>query len=95
MWVWAVQATAECAPARLAALAEEREPDALPPHVFNAARSAYTVMAHTGGPQSILVSGESGAGKTETAKICMACLAQLSSARAHAKGPDHLRGPYI
>ena len=75
--------TTDCTPARLAELALVADPDSLPPHAFNVARSAYTVMAHTGGAQAILVSGESGAGKTETAKICMACLAQLSSSPAH------------
>ena len=77
------QQTKESTPARLKELADEEDPDKLPPHAFNVARSAYTVMAHTGGPQAILVSGESGAGKTETAKICMACLAQLSESPEH------------
>ena len=74
--------TDACAPETLRWLAAQPDPDVLPPHVFNVARSAYTVMAHTGGPQAILVSGESGAGKTETAKLCMGCLARLSCSPA-------------
>lgn len=70
--------TAESSAERIASLATA-EPDSLPPHVFNVARSAYSVMVTTGGAQAILISGESGAGKTETAKLCMSCLATLSS----------------
>ena len=52
-----------------------------PPHVFEVARSAYSVLVATGGPQAILISGESGAGKTETAKLCLRALAGLSTSR--------------
>lgn len=58
--------TEECTPARFAALAAEPDPDKLPPHAFCVARSAYSVMAATGRPQAILISGESGAGKART-----------------------------
>ncbi|OQR92114.1 myosin-like protein [Achlya hypogyna] len=51
----------------------------LPPHVYATSASAYEAMALFDRPQSILVSGESGAGKTETVKILMEHLASLST----------------
>ena len=43
----------------------------LDPHVYETSALAYKGLAFDGNNQSILVSGESGAGKTETVKICM------------------------
>ncbi|CAO2833475.1 unnamed protein product [Amaranthus hypochondriacus] len=47
------------------------------PHVFAMADAAYDEMMRDGVNQSIIISGESGAGKTETAKIAMQYLATL------------------
>lgn len=47
------------------------------PHVYATADAAYTEMMRDGVNQSIIISGESGAGKTETAKIAMQYLATL------------------
>jgi len=49
-----------------------------PPHIYAIAQEAYTQMITSSQNQSILVSGESGAGKTVTTKIIMRYLTTLS-----------------
>ncbi|KAL5197705.1 hypothetical protein ABZP36_001217 [Zizania latifolia] len=50
------------------------------PHVYAVADLAFNEMLRDGINQSIIISGESGAGKTETAKIAMQYLAALGDA---------------
>ncbi|GLE07845.1 hypothetical protein PINS_up018551 [Pythium insidiosum] len=52
--------------------------DELPPHVYATSVAAYNDMKRFDRNQSILVSGESGAGKTETTKILMNHLASIA-----------------
>ncbi|RLN74255.1 hypothetical protein BBJ28_00009013 [Nothophytophthora sp. Chile5] len=56
----------------------ERSWDEMPPHVYATSAEAFQHMKQHRIPQSILVSGESGAGKTETVKIMMEHLASIS-----------------
>ncbi|CAM9893048.1 unnamed protein product [Ascophyllum nodosum] len=51
----------------------------LPPHVYSTSAVAFAGLSKDGQNQSILVSGESGAGKTETVKILMGHLAVASN----------------
>jgi myosin heavy subunit len=51
----------------------------LPPHVYATSSAAYRDLCKTTKNQSILVSGESGAGKTETVKILMNHFASIAS----------------
>ncbi|KAK7023776.1 myosin 5 [Favolaschia claudopus] len=50
----------------------------LEPHLFAIAEDAYTAMRRDGEGQTIIVSGESGAGKTESAKFIMRYLASVN-----------------
>ena len=67
-----------CQPAKIAELAAHGTSDGLPPHLLGVAASAYYGLVERGELQSIAISGESGAGKTESAKICLSCLAMVS-----------------
>lgn len=58
--------------------AHESDPrEGLEPHVYEVSSLAYKGLAFGGADQSILVSGESGAGKTETVKIAMNHMASV------------------
>jgi len=42
-----------------------------PPHIFAVADAAYQSLLHQGQSQAIVISGESGAGKTESANLLL------------------------
>ena len=53
-----------------------------PPHVYGIADDAYRTMMQDGMNHSIVISGESGAGKTETMKLALQYIAEVSGKRA-------------
>jgi len=50
----------------------------MPPHVFNIAHDAFKSLTEFGVNNSIIISGESGAGKTEATKQCLSYLAAIA-----------------
>ncbi|GMH64517.1 hypothetical protein TrLO_g13461 [Triparma laevis f. longispina] len=54
-----------------------------PPHTFAIANSAYMKMKLCLKNQSILISGESGAGKTEATKQCLSFLAEVAGSESN------------
>eukprot|EP00002_Diphylleia_rotans_P017034 TRINITY_DN3305_c0_g1_i17.p1 TRINITY_DN3305_c0_g1~~TRINITY_DN3305_c0_g1_i17.p1 ORF type:complete len:1772 (-),score=339.58 TRINITY_DN3305_c0_g1_i17:1837-7152(-) len=57
----------------------KQRPEELPPHLFAIAESAYRSMRAESKNQSIIISGESGSGKTEAAKVIIQYLAFINS----------------
>jgi len=54
----------------------------LPPHIFGVAENAYRGIMGDRKPQSIIVSGESGAGKTEAAKLVLQYLSEVAGSES-------------
>mmetsp|Transcript_14245 Transcript_14245/g.31105 ORF Transcript_14245/g.31105 Transcript_14245/m.31105 type:complete len:1134 (-) Transcript_14245:53-3454(-) len=66
---------------------DQKDPrDKMDPHVYEVSALCYKGLAFDGGDQSILVSGESGAGKTETVKIAMNHMASVQAGPSKSTG---------
>ena len=53
----------------------------LPPHIYALVEQTYNTMVRDANSQSILISGESGAGKTEAMKIVLTYISQASQSK--------------
>ena len=72
---------------------EQSAADTLEPHVYELANNTYVNMMRDGEDQSVVISGESGAGKTEETKLCLQFIAEVAkdtSLPEGTKGPEQL-----
>jgi myosin-5 len=74
--------------------ADAKELQELPPHVYVLAEAAFRGMLVEQKQQAVLISGESGAGKTEAVKACLRYIVSRSSAAArdHGESASPARG---
>lgn len=61
---------------------------ALPPHCFAEAEASFQALNNTKNNQSIIICGDSGAGKTETTKLMLSYLSFVSETRYQGERPD-------
>jgi len=67
----------------------------LPPHVFTIADDAYNNLIEWRRSQSIVISGESGAGKTECTKQCLQYLAEVAGSQSNVEQKILLSNPIL
>eukprot|EP00808_Paulinella_micropora_P007804 g73135.t1 len=63
--------------------AKKEVDDDVAPHIYNIAHDAFYGLSNFGQDQSIVISGESGAGKTEATKQCLRYLAHVAGSVSH------------
>eukprot|EP00474_Spongospora_subterranea_P010807 CRZ11265.1 hypothetical protein [Spongospora subterranea] len=63
-----------------------------PPHIYATADSVYRAILRGEGNQSVIISGESGAGKTEAAKIVLQYVAEVAARNTSATASDGSNG---
>ena len=81
---------------RLVWEASESDPrGSMEPHVYEVSALSYRGLAFDDQDQSILVSGESGAGKTETVKICLNHIASTQRGQGVAGYHGHENDPVV
>ena len=67
----------------------------MPPHVFLIADDAYALLRDTQQGQSIVISGESGAGKTECTKQCLQYIAEIAGSSSNVEQRILLANPIL
>ncbi len=67
----------------------------LPPHTYDIARRAYLHLNIDQREQAILISGESGAGKTECAKQCFSFLAEVAGSESNVESKILMANPVL
>jgi len=67
----------------------------MPPHVFLIADDAYAMLRDTQQGQSIVISGESGAGKTECTKQCLQYIAEIAGSSSNVEQRILLANPIL
>ena len=63
----------------------------LPPHIFAVAESAFRMMVMEEEKQCVIISGESGAGKTEASKQIMQYISAVSGSGGNDRAVDQLK----
>ena len=67
----------------------------VPPHIFAVAEGAFQGMQNTGRNNSILITGESGAGKTENTKKVIAYFATIAASGKKKEGEGSLEDKIV